>query len=129
MAEDILPFGTSSLQTTQIMLLNILGETLSAISRAIVDQSLYSVIHGYVQSAATLAFNTFPLKNRLSDIANLHYIDGPPMYRNAPPSSSRPWWILDNDLEHNVKASNRWNDCVHFHPISVLRHRAIVLIK
>jgi hypothetical protein len=111
------------------MLLNILGETLAAIHGQLLTQSLLSVIHGYVQSAATLAFNTFPLKNRLSDIANLHYIDGPPMYRNAPPSSSRPWWILDNDLEHNVKASGRWNDCVHFHPISALGHRTIVLIK
>jgi hypothetical protein len=73
---------------------------------------LSTVIHGYVQSGATLAFNSFPLKARLVDIANLHYVDGPPMYRNAPHSASRPWWILDNDLEHNVNASDRWNESV-----------------
>ena len=97
--------------------------------RATVDLITPPVIHGYVQSAATVAFNTFPLKNRLSDIANLHYVDGPPMYRNAPQSSSRPWWILDSDLEHNVKAPGRWNDCVHFHPITALWHTTTVLIK
>jgi len=69
------------------------------------------VIHGYVQSAATVAANTRNLKDKLSDIANLHYVDGPPM-RNAPHSSSRPWWILDSYLEHDMKASDRWDDTV-----------------
>jgi hypothetical protein len=78
------------------------------------SRSHHTVIHGYVQSAATVASNTRALKDKLSDIANLHYVDGPPM-RNAPQSSSRPWWILDNYLEHDMRASDRWNDSVRFH--------------
>jgi len=69
------------------------------------------VLHGYVQSAATVAGNTRALKDELSDIANLHYVDGAPM-RNASYSSSRPWWILDSYLEHDMKASDRWADTV-----------------
>jgi len=69
------------------------------------------VIHGYVQSAAIVAANTHNLKDKLSDIANFHYVDGPPM-RNAHHSSSRPWWILDSYLEHDMKASDRWDDTV-----------------
>jgi len=69
------------------------------------------VIHGYVQSASTVAGNTRALKEKLSDIANLHYVDGPPM-RNATHSSSRPWWILDSYLEHDMTASDRWDDTV-----------------
>ena len=46
----------------------------------------------------------------MSDIANLHYVDGPPMDG----SSSRPWWILDSSLEHDMRATDRWNDVVSF---------------
>lgn len=94
------------------MTLNILGKTLSSAPTTSSDTHLGEVIHGYVQSAGTLASNSFPLKTRLADIANLHYVDGPPMYRNAPYSASRPWWILDNDLEHKMSSSHRWNDTV-----------------
>jgi len=69
------------------------------------------VIHGYVQSADTLASNTRALKDKLSDIATLHYVDGPPMRDNST-SSSRPWWILGKNLEHKVSASGRWDDSV-----------------
>jgi len=69
------------------------------------------VIHGYVQSASTVAGNTRALKDKLSDIANLHYVDGPPM-RSSSLSSSRPWWILDGSLEHDMSASRRWDDTV-----------------
>jgi len=71
------------------------------------------VIHGYVQSASTVAGNTRALKNELSDIANLHYVDGPPM-RSSSRSSSRPWWILDGSLEHDMTASYRWDDTVRW---------------
>jgi hypothetical protein len=94
-------------------MLNILGRYLSD-KRSFIQPSLslrILVIHGYVQSAATVAANTRNLKDKLSDIANLHYVDGPPM-RNAPHSSSRPWWILDSYLEHDMKASDRWDDTV-----------------
>jgi hypothetical protein len=50
------------------------------------------------------------LKDVLFDIANLHYVDGPPM--NG--SSSRPWWILDSSLEHDMRATDRWNNVVSF---------------
>lgn len=69
------------------------------------------VIHGYVQSAGTVAGNTRALKDKLSDIATLHYVDGPPMRDNSS-SPSRPWWILGDNLEHNLSASNRWDDTV-----------------
>jgi len=95
-------------------MLNILGRHLSD-SLAIIYSTFpfppYAVIHGYVQSAATVATNTRDLKDKLSDIASLRYVDGPPM-RNAPHSSSRPWWILDSYLEHDMKASDRWDDTV-----------------
>jgi len=71
------------------------------------------VIHGYVQSASTVAGNTRALKNELSDIANLHYVDGPPM-RSSSRSSSRPWRILDGSLEHDMTASYRWDDTVRW---------------
>jgi hypothetical protein len=74
----------------------------------------HTVIHGYVQSAATVAGNTRALKDKLSNIAILHYVDGPPMC-NASQSSSRPWWILDSNLEHDMRASDRWDDTVCFH--------------
>lgn len=66
------------------------------------------VIHGYVQSAATVAANTVPLRKELDGVAKLHYVDGPPMSRGV---GSRPWWILDNNLEHN-SSSGRWEESV-----------------
>jgi len=88
-----------------------------------------TVIHGYVQSGATVAFNSFPLKARLADVANLHYVDGPPMYRNAPHPASRPWWILDHHLEHNVDASDRWNETVCFPVPTAAATTATMLTK
>jgi len=71
------------------------------------------VIHGYVQSAATVAGNTRALRDKLSDIATLHYVDGPPM-RGDSRSSSRPWWILGGNLEHDMSAAARWDDSVRW---------------
>ncbi|CEJ91711.1 hypothetical protein VHEMI07404 [[Torrubiella] hemipterigena] len=68
------------------------------------------VIHGYVQSAATVAENTLPLREALADIAHLHYVDGP----RLDASPSRPWWILDSDLEHDIRAADRWKDVVEW---------------
>ena len=75
------------------------------------DRIYFTVIHGYVQSADTVANNTRALKDKLSDIATLHYVNGPPMSDN-PTSSSRPWWILVHNLEHKLSASGRWDDTV-----------------
>lgn len=65
------------------------------------------VIHGYVQSAATVAQNTVRLREELADIAKLHYVDGPPLSG----SGSRPWWILGNNLEHD-SSGGRWEETV-----------------
>jgi Serine hydrolase (FSH1) len=98
--------------------LNILGKGLP-LRNLIVNGSsssdrIYTLIHGYVQSADTLASNTRALKDKLSDIATLHYVDGPPMRDNST-SSSRPWWILGKNLEHKVSASGRWDDSVCYY--------------
>nr|GAT49950.1 predicted protein [Mycena chlorophos] len=75
------------------------------------------VIHGYVQSANTVAHNTRPLLDALSDIAQLHYVDGPAL----PPtsrfgSSSRPWWFLGPRLEfdHAHGGDARWTEVVEW---------------
>jgi len=68
------------------------------------------VIHGYVQTAAIVAANTVRLRDELADIATLHYVDGPPMHDSSW-SSSRPWWILSGNLEHNTR-DNRWQQTV-----------------
>jgi hypothetical protein len=92
------------------MMLNILGKKLLQYRVTNSWLSILTVIHGYVQSASTVARNTGALKEALSDIANLHYVDGPLMDG----TSSRPWWILDNDLEHDTRAVDRWDDVVCF---------------
>jgi len=92
------------------MMLNILGKRFLQYRVTNNWLNIPTVIHGYVQSASTVASNTGALKEALSDIANLHYVDGPPMDG----TSSRPWWILDNDLEHDTRAVNRWDDVVCF---------------
>jgi len=73
------------------------------------------VIHGYAQTAAMVAGNTVLLKDRLSDIATLNYVEGPPM-RGATRSGSRPWWILDSmsTLEFDATMAGRWNDTVQW---------------
>jgi len=86
------------------------------------------VIHGYVQLASVVAGNTCALREKLSDIATLHYVDGPPM-RNASRSSSRPWWILDSNLEHDMTASDRWDDTVcSYHLTPAIWSLAMILI-
>jgi hypothetical protein len=80
--------------------------------------SLFSVIHGYVQSAATVAANTVPLREELADIANLHYVDGPPMHSAG---GSRPWWILGRKLEHDL-SNTRWQETVSTSFFSEPRH-------
>ena len=92
-------------------MLNILGREVPTLSQITNSRlSRLTVIHGYVQSAKTVANNTRALKETLPDIANLHYVDGPPMDG----SSSRPWWILDNSLEHDIRAIDRWDIVVRF---------------
>lgn len=59
-----------------------------------------------------MAGNTLPLREALADIAHLHYVDGPRMDS----SPSRPWWILDSDLEHDIRATDRWKDVVSYAP-------------
>ena len=51
------------------------------------------------------------------------------MYRNAPHSASRPWWILDHHLEHNVDASDRWNETVCFPVPTAAATTATMLTK
>ena len=69
------------------------------------------VIHGYVQSAATVAANTVPLRTELDDIATLNYVDGPPMGNAS--GGSRPWWILGSGLELD-SSDGRWDQTVQF---------------
>ncbi|KAJ7512029.1 serine hydrolase FSH [Mycena galericulata] len=67
------------------------------------------VVHGYVQSAATVAQNTRKLRDALEGVAILHYVDGPVMSR----SSSRPWWLLGNNLEFDASRNDeRWDTVV-----------------
>jgi len=68
------------------------------------------VIHGYVQSAATVANNTQHLREELSDFAELVYVDGPPPQPHW--GSSRPWWFLGNSLEIREDGPARWNETV-----------------
>ncbi|KAJ7336322.1 serine hydrolase FSH [Mycena albidolilacea] len=67
------------------------------------------VLHGYVQSAATVAHNTQKLRDALDGVAVLHYVDGPPLGGGA----SRPWWFLGQNLEFDSsRGDSRWNDVV-----------------
>jgi len=50
------------------------------------------------------------LRKDLSDIATLHYVDGPPMGGRG---GSRPWWILGSDLEHDT-SDDRWTQTVQW---------------
>ncbi|KAJ7234618.1 serine hydrolase FSH [Mycena haematopus] len=72
------------------------------------------VLHGYVQSAATVAHNTRRLRDALDGVAVLHYVDGPPMPPNSLFSSgSRPWWFLGPSLEFDSsRGDSRWNEVV-----------------
>ncbi|KAJ7057875.1 serine hydrolase FSH [Mycena amicta] len=67
------------------------------------------VIHGYVQSASTVAHNTRKLRDILDGVAHLHYVDGPPLLS----STSRPWWFLDQNLEFDAsRGDSRWDAVV-----------------
>ncbi|KAJ7839583.1 hypothetical protein B0H14DRAFT_2787094 [Mycena olivaceomarginata] len=67
------------------------------------------VLHGYVQSAATVAHNTQKLRDTLDGVAVLHYVDGPPLVGGA----SRPWWFLGQNLEFDSsRGDSRWDDVV-----------------
>lgn len=49
--------------------------------------------------------------------------------RNASRSSSRPWWILDSNLEHGMTASDRWGDTVcSYHLMPAVWSLAMILI-
>ncbi|KAJ7136055.1 serine hydrolase FSH [Mycena epipterygia] len=67
------------------------------------------VLHGYVQTAATVAHNTQKLRDALDGIAVLHYAEGPALS----PASSRPWWFLGQSLEFDASRGDaRWADVV-----------------
>ncbi|KAJ6631157.1 serine hydrolase FSH [Mycena sp. CBHHK59/15] len=71
------------------------------------------VIHGYVQTAETVAYNTRRLREALDGVAILHYVDGPAMPRSSFSSSARPWWFLGNRLEFDASRGDaRWDDVV-----------------
>lgn len=92
-------------------MLNILGE-LNLRDLGISDEFTFKVLHGYVQSAATVAHNTRELRDALEGIAALHYVDGPVM-AGAAPSSSRPWWFWGERLEFDTSRGDaRWNDVI-----------------
>ncbi|KAJ7637099.1 serine hydrolase FSH [Roridomyces roridus] len=68
------------------------------------------VVHGYVQSAATVAHNTRKLREALEGVAILHYVDGPKGHLF---SSSRPWWHLGEHLEFDSSRNDgRWETVV-----------------
>ncbi|KAJ6590557.1 serine hydrolase FSH [Mycena vulgaris] len=69
------------------------------------------VLHGYVQTAATVAHNTQKLRAALDGVAILHYVEGPPMPASSF-SSSRPWWFLGQSLEFDASRGTRWDDVV-----------------
>ncbi|KAJ7145370.1 serine hydrolase FSH [Mycena crocata] len=70
------------------------------------------VLHGYVQTAATVAHHTQRLRDALDGVATLHYVEGPPMPASSY-SSSRPWWFLGQNLEFDASRGNtRWADVV-----------------
>ncbi|EJT97012.1 hypothetical protein DACRYDRAFT_102688 [Dacryopinax primogenitus] len=73
------------------------------------------VIHGYLQTAATLRYNILPLERELSRIANLHYVDGPPM-QDLSWRDSRPWWVIKSGeswLDPD-NTTNRWDETVRW---------------
>lgn len=63
------------------------------------------VLHGQVQTASTVAHNTRPLREALSDIADVFYAEGPAVEGNE--MGSRPWWVWQGD-----RGTDRWNDTV-----------------
>jgi len=71
------------------------------------------VLHGYVQPASTVQYNTRRLQAELSDIANLVYAEGPIMKDRAW-GDSRPWWVLKSGSEwlDPDNTTDRWNDTV-----------------
>ncbi|KAJ6486895.1 serine hydrolase FSH [Mycena sanguinolenta] len=78
------------------------------------------VIHGYVQSAATVAHNTRRLRDVLDGVAVLHYVDGPPMHRNPSFSpESRPWWILGQ----SPASDPRWQETVKWWSDELSEHQ------
>ncbi|PRP85876.1 hypothetical protein PROFUN_06150 [Planoprotostelium fungivorum] len=70
------------------------------------------VIHGYVQTASTVFNNTKPLRDALSDVADLIYAEGPAVEGNE--RGSRPWWTLEfiGGGTWKGKETDRWNDTV-----------------
>ncbi|KAJ6571743.1 serine hydrolase FSH [Mycena capillaripes] len=82
------------------------------------------VIHGYVQSAATVAHNTRKLQDALNGVAVLHYVDGPPMAASSFSSSSRPWWFLGQSLEFDAsRGDSRWDDVVKWWSTELSEHQ------
>ncbi|PRP79142.1 hypothetical protein PROFUN_13092 [Planoprotostelium fungivorum] len=65
------------------------------------------VLHGQVQTASTVAYNTRPLRDALSDVADLFYAEGPAVKGNE--LGSRPWWVWQGD-----RGTDRWNDTVRW---------------
>jgi hypothetical protein len=71
-----------------------------------------SVLHGYVQTAETVAYNTQKLRDALEGVANLHYVKGPDMPSSFS-SLARPWWFLGEKLEFDA-TRKRWDDVVRW---------------
>ncbi|KAJ7275047.1 serine hydrolase FSH [Mycena rebaudengoi] len=70
------------------------------------------VLHGYVQTAETVAYNTQKLRDALEGVANLHYVKGPDMPSSFS-SLARPWWFLGEKLEFDA-TRKRWDDVVRW---------------
>ncbi|KAJ7716580.1 serine hydrolase FSH [Mycena maculata] len=87
------------------------------------------VVHGYVQSAATVAHNTRKLRDALDGVAILHYVDGPVMPNSSFMSSSQPWWLLSQSLEFDASRNDgRWDTVVEWwsHELSAHQYDGII---
>jgi hypothetical protein len=67
-----------------------------------------AVIHGYAQTASVVADNTTRLRGELAPIADLHYVDGPPVKGEEDREDlPRPWWFSVNG-----DVAERWDETV-----------------
>jgi len=79
------------------------------------------VLHGYVQTAATVAHNTRKLRDALDGVAILHYVEGPAIPSSH--SSARPWWFLGQSLEFDESRGARWDDVVKWWSAELSTHQ------
>ncbi|KZO92283.1 hypothetical protein CALVIDRAFT_530257 [Calocera viscosa TUFC12733] len=82
------------------------------------------VIHGYLQTGETMRCNTQRLQAELRHIAELHYVEGPPM-KDSSWGDSRPWWIMksrsgwldpDNRTDRWDETVRWWSEHLSEHP-------------